>query len=164
MSISNLLVNGNDFSVPVESHKFFKSHDFTLHASFHWHDWYHYQKSEHVIVMITWSGNATISRKTISVINHLTYHQLQIMPFIRLVFICQCCMIIHHATHNQNWKKRYGFHPNKKPWSSPLLRPGRKYAVILCNDFGVIYPFYFVPCVILLKGHMISLPRIPRWC
>ena len=72
MSISNRLVNENDFSLPVERHRFLKSRDITLHASFHWHNKYHYEKLEHVIVMITWSGNATIGRKTISGLNHIT--------------------------------------------------------------------------------------------
>ena len=40
------------FSVPVERHRFMKSHDITLHASFHWHDKCHYETLEHVIVMI----------------------------------------------------------------------------------------------------------------
>ena len=72
MSIFNLLVNENDFSVPVERHRFLKSRDITLHASFHRHDEYHYQKLEHVVVMIAWNGNATIDRKTISELNHIT--------------------------------------------------------------------------------------------
>ena len=71
MSIFNLPVNENDFSVPVERHGFLKSHDFTLHVLFYWHDKYHYETLEHVIVMITWSGNATIGRKTISGLNHI---------------------------------------------------------------------------------------------
>ena len=66
MSILNLLVNENDFSMPVERHRFLKSHDITLHASFNWRDKCHYEKLEDLIVMITWSGNATIGRKTIS--------------------------------------------------------------------------------------------------
>ena len=72
MSISNRLVNENDFSLPVERHRFLKSHDIKLYASFHWHNKYHYEKLEHVIVMITWSGNAIISRNTISGLNHIT--------------------------------------------------------------------------------------------
>ena len=73
MSISNRLVNENNFSLPVERHRLFlKSHDITLYAPFHWHNKYHYEKLEHVIVMITWSGNATIGRKTISGHNHIT--------------------------------------------------------------------------------------------
>ena len=66
MSIFNLPVNENDFSVPVKRHRFLKSRDITLHTSFQWHDKYHYEKLEHVVVMIAWSGNATIGRKTIS--------------------------------------------------------------------------------------------------
>ena len=72
MSIFNLLVNENDFSVPVEHHRFLKSHDITLHVSFYKYDKYHYEKLEHVIVMITWSGDGTIGRKTISGLNHIT--------------------------------------------------------------------------------------------
>ena len=72
MPIFNLLVNENDFSVPVERHRFMKSHDITLHASFHWHDKYRYEQWEQVIVMITWSGNATIGRKTTSGLNQIT--------------------------------------------------------------------------------------------
>ena len=72
MFILNLLVNENDFSVPVERHRFLKSRDITLHTSFHRHDEYHYQKLEHVVVMIAWCGNATIGRKTISGLNHIT--------------------------------------------------------------------------------------------
>ena len=114
MSIFNLLLNENDFSVPVERHRFSKSHDITLNASFHWHDKCHSEKLEHVIVMITWSGNATIGRKTISGLYHITWHQLQIISLIRLFFICHCCRISHHDTHNRIWKKRYGFYLNKK--------------------------------------------------
>ena len=72
MSVSNRLVNESDFSSPVERHRILKSHDITLYASFQWHNKYHYEKLEHVIVMITWSGNATIGRKTISGLNHIT--------------------------------------------------------------------------------------------
>ena len=60
------------FSVPNERHRFSKSRDITLHTSFHWHDKYHNQKLEHVVVMIAWNGNATIDRKTISGLNHIT--------------------------------------------------------------------------------------------
>ena len=52
-------------------------------------------------------------------------------------FICQCFMISHHDTHNQIWKQRYGFYLNKIFESSLPLRPGRNYAVVLCNDFRV---------------------------
>ena len=72
MSIFNFLVNENDFAVPVERHRFLKSRAITLHVSFHWHGKYHYEKLEHVIVMITWSGTATIGRKTISALNQIT--------------------------------------------------------------------------------------------
>ena len=85
MSIFNLLVNENDFSVPVERHISLTSRDITLHTSFHRHDKYPYWKLEHVVVMIALSGNATIGRKTISGLNHITSHQLQIMPLIRLI-------------------------------------------------------------------------------
>ena len=71
MPIFKLLVNENDFSVPVECHRFLKSHDITLHVSFHWQNKCHYEKFEHVIVMITWSGNTTIDRKSISGLNHI---------------------------------------------------------------------------------------------
>ena len=66
MSIFNLLVNENDFSVPFERRRFSKSHESR------WHDKYHYEKLEHVIVMITWSENTTIGRKTIFGLNHIT--------------------------------------------------------------------------------------------
>ena len=72
MPILDLIVNENDLGVPVERHGFLKSHDNTLHASYHWHDEYHYEKLEHVMVMTGWSGNVTISRKTISELNHIT--------------------------------------------------------------------------------------------
>ena len=72
VSIFNLLVNENYFFVPIERHRFLKSHDITLHASFHWHDKYHCEKLEHVIVIITWSGNCTNGRNTISGLNHIT--------------------------------------------------------------------------------------------
>ena len=71
MSIFNLLVNKNDFSVPDERNIFLKSHDIKRQASFHWHDKCHCEKLENVIVMITWSGNATIRKKTISGLNHI---------------------------------------------------------------------------------------------
>ena len=70
----NFLVNENKFSVPVERHRFSKSHDITLQASSHCHDKYHYEKFKHMIVMIIWSGNATNGRKTISVLNHINLH------------------------------------------------------------------------------------------
>ena len=69
--IFNHLVDEKYFSVPAERHRFFKSHDITLHASFHWHDKCHYEKLEHVIVMITWSENVTIGGKTISGLNYI---------------------------------------------------------------------------------------------
>ena len=72
MSISNSLVNENDFSLPDERHRFLKSRDITLYVSIHWHNKYHYEKMEHVIVMITWIGNATIGIKTISGLNNIT--------------------------------------------------------------------------------------------
>ena len=56
------------------------------------------------------------------------------MSLIRLFLICQCCKISHHNTHNNIWKKKYGFYLNKKLSSSLLLRPGRNYAIVLCND------------------------------
>ena len=65
-------VNENDFPVPVERRRILKSHDITLHALFHKHDKYQCEKFEHVIVMITWSRNTTIGRKTISGLNHIT--------------------------------------------------------------------------------------------
>ena len=65
MSISNRLVNENDFPLPVECHRFLKSHDITLYASFPWHNEYQFEKLEYVIAMITWIGNATIDRKTV---------------------------------------------------------------------------------------------------
>ena len=57
------------------------------------------------------------------------------MPLIRLFLICQCCMFTHHDTHNQIWKKRYGFYTNKKLQSSLPVRPERNYTMTLCNDF-----------------------------
>ena len=72
MSIFKLIVNENEFSVTLERHRILKSHDVTLQASFHWHDKYHYEKLEHAIVMITWSGDAAIGRNTISGLNHIT--------------------------------------------------------------------------------------------
>ena len=84
MSIFKILVNKNDFSVPVERHRFLKSHDITLYVSFHWREKYHYEQLE-LVIMIIWSGNATIGSKTISVLNHITAHQLQIMSVIRLI-------------------------------------------------------------------------------
>ena len=71
MSIFNLLVNENDFEAPVEGHRFLKSHDIALHASFHCHDKCHYEKLEHVVVMISRSGNVTIGRKTIYGLTHV---------------------------------------------------------------------------------------------
>ena len=59
------------------------------------------------------------------------------MSLIRLVLKCQCCMISHHNTHNKIWKKRYGFYLIKKLSSSLPLRPGRNYAVVLCNHSRV---------------------------
>ena len=55
MSVFKLLhvVNENDFSVPVERQRILKSHAITLHALFHKHDKYQYEKLGHVIVMIT---------------------------------------------------------------------------------------------------------------
>ena len=44
-------------------------------------------------------------------------------------------MISHHDSNNQIWKKKYGFYLNKELLSSLPLRPGRNYAVVLCNDF-----------------------------
>ena len=65
MYIFNFVGNKNDFSAPVEHHRLLKSRHITFHASFHWHHKCHYEKLEHVIVMITWCGNADIGRKTI---------------------------------------------------------------------------------------------------
>ena len=82
MSILNLVVNGNDFSISTGRHRFLKSHVITLHASYHWHVKCHYEKLEHVIVMIAKIGKVDIERKTISGLNHIMEHQLQIMSFI----------------------------------------------------------------------------------
>ena len=46
--------------------------EISWYASFHWHDKYNYEKLEHVIVMITCSGNGTIGKKAISGLNHIT--------------------------------------------------------------------------------------------
>ena len=67
----NLVVNEYDFSVPAERNRFLTSHDIILHVSFHWHHKCHYEKLEHVIVMIAWSGNANIDGKTTSGGNHM---------------------------------------------------------------------------------------------
>ena len=71
MPVFKLPVKENDFPVPVEHHRILKSHDIALYALFHQHDKYQYEKLEHVIVIIIWSGNATIGRKTISGLNHI---------------------------------------------------------------------------------------------
>ena len=65
MPIINLLVNVNDFLVPVEHNRFLKSHDIALHASVHWHDKCHYEKLEQLMIMIIWSGKAAIGRNTV---------------------------------------------------------------------------------------------------
>ena len=101
MAIFHLLVNENDFSAPFERRTLSKSHDDILHASFHWHHKCHYEKLELVIVMVSWSGNADTGRKTISGLNHIMKHQLQIMSLIRLFSICQCCTICHHDTYSK---------------------------------------------------------------
>ena len=74
----------------------------------------HYQKLEQVIVMITWSWNGDTGGKTISGLNHIMWHQLQIMVPIRLFLIYACCMICRHVTHKHIWKKRYGSFLDKK--------------------------------------------------
>ena len=130
-----LLANENDFSAQVEYHRFYRSHDITLHVSFHWYDKCRDEKLEQVTVMITWSGNATIGRKTISGLNHIMWHQLQIMSSIRLMLICNCYMTSHYDTHNLIWQKKYGFYLNKKILSTLPLRPGRNHAEVLCDDF-----------------------------
>ena len=43
ISVVNLLVNENDFLVPVERHRILKYHDITLLALFHKYDTYQYQ-------------------------------------------------------------------------------------------------------------------------
>ena len=98
-------------------------------------------------MMITWSGNATICWKNISGLNHITLLKLQIMSLIRLFLTCQCCMISHHDTHNQIWKKRYGFYLNKKLSNSLPSRPGLNHAVVLCNDFrGYLLVLFWTMC------------------
>ena len=85
MTIFHLVFNENGFSVPfgtIRNH----SHDIILHVPFDWHHKWHYEKWEHVIVMITWSWSADNGRKTISGLNHIMKHQLQIMLLIRLYF------------------------------------------------------------------------------
>ena len=67
----SLVVNEKKFSVQVGRHKFMKARDITLHASFYCHNEYHYEKLKHITVMVTWSGNADIRRKTISELNHI---------------------------------------------------------------------------------------------
>ena len=52
MSILNLIIYENDFSEPPKCHRFLKSHDTIHHVQFHWHAKCHYEKLEHVIVMI----------------------------------------------------------------------------------------------------------------
>ena len=99
MAIFHPVVNENEFSVPFERHALLKSHDIILHASFHCHHKCHYEKLEHVSVMITWSWNADTGRRTISGLNHIMLHQLPIILLIRLFVIFQCCMIWQHDTH-----------------------------------------------------------------
>ena len=70
MSIFNFVVNENNFSVLVEHYRFLKLHDIALHVSLHWHPKCHYEKLEHVILMITWSGNINIDKKAISGLTH----------------------------------------------------------------------------------------------
>ena len=77
------------------------------------------------------------------------------MPLIRLMLVCQRYTIIHHATHNQNWKKNMAFTLtiNFKVhlhWDQDEIMPWY-YVMIL----GVVYSFYFGPYVNLLKDHMI---------
>ena len=70
-AIFHLVINENDFSVPFERHTLLKSHDVILHASFYWQHKCHYDRLEHVIVMITWRWNADAWKKTISGLNYI---------------------------------------------------------------------------------------------
>ena len=116
--LSHLGVNEDDFSVPVECHRFFKSHDITFHVSFHWHIKCHKEKLEFVVVMITCSRIAGIAR-----------HQLQIKSLIPLVFTCQYYpLMCHHGTHNQISKKNIWLLPSQK--KSFQLTPGRNHAMV----------------------------------
>ena len=61
----------------------------------------------------------------------------------------------HYDIHKQIWMKRYGFYFNENfkihfHWDRDEILP-RYYVMIL----GVIYSFYFGPCIILLNDHVI---------
>ena len=140
------------FLVPVEGNRLLQSHDITRHVSFHWHDTCHYEMLEHVIVMITWRGNATIGRHTIFGLNHIMSYQLQILSLIS--FLCHSCMKSPHNTHNQIWKNWYGFYLNKEPqihyhWDRDEIMLWF-YVMIL----WVIHSFNFGQFVTLLKDHL----------
>ena len=69
------------------------------------------------------------------------------MYLIGLFLTCQCCITSLHDIHNQIWQKIYGFYLNKKLWSSLPWRPGRNYAVVLCNDFmGNLLVLFWTKC------------------
>ena len=57
-------------------------------------------------------------------------------------------MICHQDINSQNWNTIYVFYLDKKLTSSFLLRPGRNYAMLLCN----IFIFDHTP---ILKTHVI---------
>ena len=61
-------------------------------------------------------------------------------------------MISHRNTRNKIWKKRYGFYLNMKLSSSLPLKPGRHYAVVLCNDSRVNLLVLFLTVWNSVKG------------
>ena len=107
------------FSVPVKRLRFFQSHDITLHASFQWYIKCPSEKFDYMVVMITWSRNADIAKKTTSKLKHTMWHQLQTMSLtlILLLLTGHYCLICHYVTCdtcNQIWQKRYDVCLDKK--------------------------------------------------
>ena len=82
-------------------------------------------------------------------------------------FICHSYMICHHDTHNQIWKKIYGFYLDKKFWMSFSLRPGRNYAVSWCNNFMIILFFLYCTMCCSCKGSCdmksVKIPTADVW-
>ena len=77
---------------------------------------------------------------------------MQIILLIRLLLVCQCCMICHHDTRRHIWKIRYGSYLNKKFLNSLPLVVVRNYVMELCNDVMDILSFLFWTMWCSFKG------------
>ena len=155
MAIFYLVVNWNDFSVPFECHSLLKYHDIILHVSFYWHHKCHYQKLEHVIVMITSRWNADTGGKDHFWIK--SYYVTSVANNGANPFIFFYLWLLHDMS------PCYSNIFERKNMALTLIRILKiqfhryRYEIMpwyYVMILWVFYSFYFGQCGVLLKDHM----------